>query len=228
MSPPGHHPATRRETVLPGADRGCINLNPEQGVRFPLISEFCRENPGVSVRLLFSDEVSNIYRDPIDIAVRYGELKNSSYVALPLAPHNRRVLVASPEYLAREGALKSPADLAGRECILWFRNEHIHNAWSFSGAAGQQTIIVHGRYVSNDADVSRRWALAGYGIAYKSWLDVQEEIASGRLVPLLADLRGEKAPLNFICPHRSQFSPVVRQIYTILRDFFATIPPQAE
>lgn len=183
----------------------------------PLISSLCAEHPAVSVQLLFSDEVSNIYRDPIDIAVRYGELRNSSYVALPLSPDNRRVLVASPDYLAQRGAVQQLSDLAGHECIMWMKDGQRHNNWQFDGPSGTQSVAVNGRYVSNDADISRRWAIAGYGIAYKSLLDVQQDIRSQRLIPLLTHIPGERAPLNFICPHRSQFSPLVRKVYSVFK-----------
>ncbi|BDH46372.1 LysR family transcriptional regulator [Salmonella enterica subsp. enterica serovar Choleraesuis] len=190
-----------------------------RNVLLPLISRFCRDNSGVSVQLLFSDEVSNIYRDPVDIAIRYGELQNGSYVALPLAAHNRRVLVASPKYLQQYGRLERLEDLHQHECILWQKDGQIHNSWHFETSGSKKTLMVNGRYVSNDADVSRRWAVAGYGIAYKSRLDVYEDISSGKLVTLLQDIQGEKAPLNFICPHRSQFSALVRQVYSVLKDY---------
>ena len=61
-----------------------------------------------------------------------------------------------------------------------------------------------------NADVVRRWAVAGHGIAYKSWIDVSEDVLAGRLKLLLTGIPGESAPLYLICPHRKEFSPAIR------------------
>jgi DNA-binding transcriptional LysR family regulator len=66
-----------------------------RNVLLPLITRFCQRYPKISLRLSLSDEISDVFRDPVDIAIRYGVLDNSSYVALPLAEDNRRVLAAS-------------------------------------------------------------------------------------------------------------------------------------
>lgn len=63
--------------------------------------------------------MTNLYRDPVDVAIRYGRIEDSSYVALPLAPHNRRVLVASPDYLRRKGRPQSLDELRAHDGLLW-------------------------------------------------------------------------------------------------------------
>ena len=77
-------------------------------------------------------------------------------------------------------------------------------------------IPVHGPLVCDDADVVRRWAVAGEGITYKSWLDLREDVLAGRL-QLLLDGVGSSIPLQLVCPHRKQFSPAVRQLHAQLR-----------
>jgi DNA-binding transcriptional LysR family regulator len=76
--------------------------------------------------------------------------------------------------------------------------------------------------LSDDADVVRRWAIAGEGIAYKSWLDVADDVQQGRLQVVLAGV-GESLPLNLVCPHRKQFSPVVRQLHAFLAQRLAPL-----
>jgi len=71
--------------------------------------------------------------------------------------------------------------------------------------------------------VVRRWAVAGAGIAYKSWLDVSADVRAGRLEVLLPEQPGEPAPLNLVCPHRKQYSAAVRQLHALLRERCAEV-----
>jgi len=79
-------------------------------------------------------------------------------------------------------------------------------------------VQVKGALVSDDADVVRRWAVAGEGIAYKSWLDVCADVMAGRLEVVLPDVPGEATPLNLVCPHRKQFSPAVKLLHALVKD----------
>jgi DNA-binding transcriptional LysR family regulator len=79
-------------------------------------------------------------------------------------------------------------------------------------------VQVSGRLVSDDAEVVRRWALAGEGIAYKSWLDVSQDVAEKRLEVLLPELPGEPTPLHLVCPHRRQFSPAVKLLHALVEE----------
>ena len=69
----------------------------------------------------------------------------------------------------------------------------------------------------------RRWALAGEGIANKSWLDVSADVIAGRLIVLLKDFPGNASPLSLVCPHRKQITPAVSQLYTWLSGQFAAL-----
>ncbi|MGX9216995.1 LysR family transcriptional regulator [Massilia varians] len=184
----------------------------------PWISEFRRAHPGLDIQLLVSDQVADVFRDPVDIALRYGQIDDASYVALPVAPHNRRVLVASPAYLAQYGRPGSLDALADHNCLQYRLRGRTYDRWSFPLAAGARLVQVSGRLVSDDAEVVRRWALAGEGIAYKSWLDVSQDVAQGRLEVLLPELPGEPTPLNLVCPHRRQFSPAVKLLHALVEE----------
>ncbi|BDT56726.1 transcriptional regulator [Massilia varians] len=184
----------------------------------PWISEFRRAHPGLDIQLLVSDQVADVFRDPVDIALRYGQIIDASYVALPVAPGNRRVLVASPAYLARHGRPASLDALADHNCLQYRLRGRTYDRWSFPAAEGARLVPVAGRLVSDDAEVVRRWALAGEGIAYKSWLDVSQDVAQGRLEVLLPELPGEPTPLNLVCPHRRQFSPAVKLLHALVEE----------
>lgn len=184
----------------------------------PWISEFRRAHPGLDIQLLVSDQVADVFRDPVDIALRYGQIIDASYVALPVAPGNRRVLVASPAYVARHGRPDSLDALADHNCLQYRLRGRTYDRWSFPMPEGTRLVQVSGRLVSDDAEVVRRWALAGEGIAYKSWLDVSEDVAQGRLEVLLPELPGEPTPLNLVCPHRRQFSPAVKLLHALVEE----------
>ena len=85
----------------------------------PWLDEFQREHPQLTVRLLLGDRIADLFRQPVDIALRYGEPEDSSLVALPVAPDNRRVLCASPDYLARKGEPRQLEQLLQHNCLLY-------------------------------------------------------------------------------------------------------------
>jgi len=183
------------------------------------LDRFQARYPKVSFQLSIGDRVSDMYRQPVDIAIRYGMQEDSSLIALPLAPDNRRVLVAAPGYVKQHGSPQTVQDLARHNCLRFMLDEVVHDRWRFYPADGGAPLTVHvsGNRSADDADLVRRWAVAGLGIAYKSRLDVRDDVRAGRLVVLLPDLPGEPAPLHMICMHRAQITPTVMQLRDHLR-----------
>lgn len=181
----------------------------------PWLTEFRRAHPRLDLRLHLSDQVADVFRDPVDVALRLGHFDDARYVALPLAPENRRVLVAAPDYLRRHGRPATPDALREHTCLAYMLGGRAHDRWSFNLDGRRHTVGVRGTMLCDDADVVRRWAIAGEGIAYKSWLDVAADVQAGRLEALLPG-NGEGVPLNLVCPHRKQFSPAIRQLHELL------------
>ena len=161
---------------------------------------------------------SDLYRQPVDIALRYGTPGDSGLVALPLSEHNRRVVCASPAYFARHGMPRTPADLRRHNCLCFVLGESLHDRWAFEHEGGALTVPVKGDRVGDDGDLVRRWALAGHGVAYKSRFDVLSDLRAGRLVQALPDYTGEPSPLYLLCVHRMLLSPAVKR----LREFLQT------
>lgn len=186
-----------------------------RNVLLPWLTAFRRAHPRLQLHLQLSDQVADVFRDPVDIAFRLGRFDNASYVALPLLAGNRRVLVASPSYLQAHPAPDSLDALKDHACLLYQLGGRTHDRWSFEQDGRRSVVAVRGAMLCDDADVVRRWAVAGEGIAYKSWLDVGDDVRAGRLEVLL-DGQGESLPLNVVCPHRKQFSPAVRQLHGFL------------
>jgi DNA-binding transcriptional LysR family regulator len=188
-----------------------------RNVLLPWLDEFQRQHPLLTVRLLLGDRIADLFRQPVDIALRYGEPEDSSLIALPIVPDNRRVLCAAPSYLARHGELQHVEQLAQHNCLLFMLGNRVHDHWRFHDGKREMSLTVHGDRFSDDADVVRLWALAGVGVAYKSWLDVAADVHAGRLKLLMPELQGELAPLNVLCAHRAQLSKPVNLLCEMLR-----------
>lgn len=178
------------------------------------LDDFQRIYPEVSFRLQFSDRLADVYRQPIDLAIRYGQQSDSTLVALPLLSRNRRLLCAAPAYLARHGTPTTPRELSQHNCLCFRISDELHDQWRFQRKDEEIRVAVRGDRACDDGDAVRRWALAGHGIAYKSGLDLADDIAAGRLQILCPDWQGESVPLNLICADRRQLSPTV----TLLRE----------
>jgi DNA-binding transcriptional LysR family regulator len=148
----------------------------------PLIPAFLRAYPGVSVDLRMTDQIVDLIDEGIDLAIRIGALKDSTLVAKKLAS-NRRVLCASPAYLAAHGTPRHPADLAGHECVILADQRD----WSFVTPTGVIDVRVSGRLVTDNGEVIRDALAAGVGIGLKSTWSVAPLIASGELVTVLDD-----------------------------------------
>ena len=184
------------------------------------LDSFQLRHPKLHYQLSASDRLADMVRQQVDVAIRYGEQDDSSLIAMPVAPANDRVLVASPAYLRAHGPLSSPDDLRHHNCLRFALEDGLHDRWTFYRLPQREQISVQvsGNRSADDADLVRRWAVAGLGIAYKSRLDVAGDLAAGRLQRLLPQVAGEAAPLHLVCMHRAQVTPVVLQLRDFLRE----------
>ncbi|MFB4391871.1 MULTISPECIES: LysR family transcriptional regulator [unclassified Pseudomonas] len=206
--------------VLAGPLRLSLPSDLGRNVLLPWLDEFQAAYPQLQLQLRISDQVADMVGEHLDASIRYGQLADSSLVSLPLAPANRRAACASPAYIARHGAPQTPAQLAGHNCLRYVMGEQTHDRWSFHGDEGVTTVQVTGDRSSDDADVVRRWAVAGVGVVYKSRLDVLEDIRAGRLVEVLPGQAGQPAPLQMVCAHRHSLTPALRLLHSFLLERF--------
>ena len=184
------------------------------------LDSFQLRHPKLHYQLSASDRLADMVRQQVDVAIRYGEQDDSSLIAMPVAPANDRVLVASPAYLRAHDPLSSLDDLRHHNCLRFALEDGLHDRWTFYRLPQREQISVQvsGNRSADDADLVRRWAVAGLGIAYKSRLDVAGDLAAGRLQRLLPQVAGEAAPLHLVCMHRAQVTPVVLQLRDFLRE----------
>ncbi|WP_374346984.1 LysR family transcriptional regulator [Chitinimonas sp.] len=180
------------------------------------LERYLQDQPELRLELHVSDRVADLYQQPIDMAIRYGRPDDSSLIALPLAADNRRVLCATPDYLARRGEPTSLTELSQHDCLCFMFGDTVNDRWSFGPSNARQLFRAQGRRVADDAEVVHRWLLDGQGIAYKSELDVAEDLHSGRLRRLLPQLQGESVPLMLLVINRNHLNEAVRQLAAAL------------
>jgi len=181
------------------------------------LDAFKLEHPNIRLQLMLNDSNADLFRETVDIALRFGVPRDSSLVALPVVPDHRRIPCASPDYLARHGTPRTPTELAQHNTLRYMRQGRANNTWYFRQGAVLQEVEVTGDYLSDDGEIVRRWALAGHGIAYKANLDIAGDLKAGRLVQLLPDWQGEPTPFNLMCPHRLQVSERVKVLHRFLQ-----------
>jgi DNA-binding transcriptional LysR family regulator len=185
------------------------------------LDDFQAQYPAVSLQVRIGDQIADMYRAPIALAIRYGVPEDSSLVALPLVPGNRRVLCATPAYFARHGKPATPADLARHNCLRFALSDTLHDRWTFFSDDEPIVVNVHGNRSSDDGELVRKWALAGVGLAYKSRLDVHADLKAGLLESAMQHFGTEPAPLNLVCAHRAMLSPTVSALRDFLQQRFA-------
>ena len=187
----------------------------------PALPEFCRRYPDLTIDLRMSDSVVDLVEGAFDVAVRYAELRDSSFVARRLAL-DRRVLVASPDYIKRQGRPETPDDLAGHACLV----VGTLDLWTFQ-RKGEDVIE---RRVSpilriNDGVAIRDAACAGLGIALMASWCAADELRSGELVPVLADYPlVSTQTLWALYPSSRELAPKVRVLIDWLTERFGGQP----
>ena len=202
---------------IAGEMRLAVSSDLGRNIVLPWLDEAMDEHPDLSVQLSIGDNLSDFYLDRVDVALRYGEPEDSSMVAFQIATVNR-IVFASPEYLALYGEPKLPEDLRKHNCVLYRIGSRAYSTWEFSKNGEQHKVQVQGNRESNDAELARRWAVAGKGIAYKSILDVSNDLRSGRVVRLLSDYQTKPIGVWLICPSRKQVTPAVLMLRDLLRE----------
>jgi DNA-binding transcriptional LysR family regulator len=213
-------------TELHAAPRGTLRV--AAAVAFfnhqvmPLLPEFLERYPDVHFDLVMTDREVDLVDERIDVAIRFGHLRESTLIARKLAV-SRRVICASPDYLARHGTPCSPADLAHHNCLTLSTRPEF-NVWEF-GDRPEDHLRVTGNVELNQADALYDACLAGIGLARVAGYLVEADIKAGRLVPVLTKQLKEASTLYVVYPHRRHLSPKVRAFVDFLVGKFSPLPP---
>jgi len=188
----------------------------------PWLAAFSIGHPRLEIHIHAGDRMHDLPREAVDIAIRYGELADSTMVQRLLV-RSERILVASPAYVGRFGAPAAPGDLMGRRCLAWMSRDQPKVHWSFRSPAGAEESVLVRSALSGDSMLVRQWAIAGEGIAYKARVDVAADLAAQRLVQLLPTFTGEPVPIHALMPS-GRFMPArVRALLSLLAERFGTL-----
>jgi DNA-binding transcriptional LysR family regulator len=180
----------------------------------PLVPRFRELHADVTISLNLSDRVVDLGGEGFDCAVRVGDFPDSSLVSVRLAD-NRRMCVAAPTYLKRHGTPEHPNDLLKFDCLTLSSDASQTRGWAFllpqEGGAGE---LVHfkpaGPLDCSDGQVLHDWCVQGYGVAWRSTWEVEQEIADGRLREVLAPYAAPPNGIYAVFPQRKHLPLRVR------------------
>jgi DNA-binding transcriptional LysR family regulator len=162
----------------------------------PIAIEFLRSFPDIDIRIALADRVTNILEEHIDLAVRIGELPDSSLVARRVGSI-RRVVCASPAYLAEHGTPKAPHELGAHDCIT-FEGLTSPDAWTFTIGKSDTFVAIHSRLIVNTAEAAIDAAVAGIGITRVLSYQIVNAVRAGVLDVVLQEFEPEPWPVSLV------------------------------
>jgi DNA-binding transcriptional LysR family regulator len=187
----------------------------------PLVARFVRKYPGIQIHLNLSDSGLDVIDDGLDIALRVGLPADTSVIARKILS-TRRIVCASPSYLARRGVPRRPEDLRQHDCIRLVRGRRVMDAWSFQEGGKRFELVVSGSLTTTSGEVVHNWVRAGRGMALKAAWDIQPDLEAGTIVECLQDFWCDQIDLFAICANRLHFFPRIR----VFLDYIAATLPE--
>jgi DNA-binding transcriptional LysR family regulator len=196
-----------------------VSVSVAFGVRYivPLVPEFLARYPDVTLDLSLTDGIIDIVEERADVAIRSGDLRDTALKARRLMD-SRRIIVASPSYLARMGTPRNPTDLDRQNCMT-FNFRRTWEEWPFRDPATGQTFskVVNGNVEANNGPTVRNLCMAGVGLARIGVFHVQPDIDAGLLVPVLEPFNaGDIEQINAVYPGHPHLASRVRALIDFL------------
>jgi DNA-binding transcriptional LysR family regulator len=189
----------------------------------PAIVDFMCAHPEVQFDLDFNDRQVDLLEEGFDVAIRIAELSDSSLIARRLAPV-RHVVCASPDYLARRGTPREPADLEEHACLV-YSNVADPGTWRYQdpdGEGGSVKVPIH--LQASNGEFLRQASVAGLGVLMEPTFIPFGEIENGLLVPILTDYGWPVLNAYAVYPHTRHLSQRVRAFVDFLAERFSGVP----
>ena len=183
----------------------------------PLIAEFSRRYPHVTIELVLTDSFLDVVGDDLDVGLHVDVPLDGNVIARKLIS-SRRVACASPAYIAKHGVPARPEDLLAHTCIRLVRGRHVFDNWTFVDDKQPLDVQVRGALLTNNAEVLHGWILDGYGMGLKALWDIEDDLKAGRLVEVLAPFAHDTINLYLIYPTRSHLPGRVRVFIDFIVD----------
>ena len=165
----------------------------------PILSKFLKHYPEIDIHLQLEDQQTNLYTDNIDVAIRIGDLKDSSLIGTHLG-NIEKIICASPDYLERYGEPARPSDLKKHNCLKYSLGLS-SDKWGLKSATQLQ-----GQLSSNNGDALREVAISGLGIITIPTFIVEDALKDGKLKRILRNEKLATVPIHIIRLSR-QFTP---------------------
>lgn len=162
----------------------------------PVVMNFLKAYPDIDIRIVQADRVVDLLEEHIDLAVRIGELPDSSLVAIRVGSI-RRVLCGSPAYFAERGTPKSPGELGAHDCVT-FEGLTSPDAWSFAIGGFDASVAIHSRLIVNTAEAAIDAATAGLGITRVLSYQIADTVRAGTLAVALEEFEPPPSPVNLV------------------------------
>jgi DNA-binding transcriptional LysR family regulator len=168
------------------------------------------DHPGLKVELVISDRFGDMVEDRLDLAIRAGEIADSS-VVIRRSWTAERLAVAAPSYIERQGVPTVPVDLERHTCIVHDIGPD-SDLWTFVTPEGHQEVRVLSGFLANDSRAVLQAAELGYGIAFLRLLEVVDDLRNGSLVRVLCNFPAVGVPFNLVYPSRRHLAPRTRLV----------------
>lgn len=174
----------------------------------PVVTDFLAAHPGVHVELLLLDRVVDLLDEGMDLAVRIGPLPDSSLVARPVG-ETRRLVCASPDYLAARGEPRHPAQLESHDCVRFTALEGA-SEWGFEDQGRAVRVPVRGVLTTNQVEAALDACVKGLGCGRFLGYQAAAALREGRLVRILREFEPVAAPIHIVYPHSRLLSSRLR------------------
>jgi DNA-binding transcriptional LysR family regulator len=185
---------------------------------WPAMEKIANSYPDITLEIVIDVGLSNIVTERYDAGVRIGEAIEKDMIAVRIGPDLEMAVVGTPAYLEARGLPESPQDLVRHNCInLRLVSAGALYAWEFEKDGRQINVRVDGQFTFNTSGLIRKAALAGHGLASIPVDQVQDDLASGRLVRVLADWCPPFSGYHLYYPSRRQNSLAFRLLVDALR-----------
>jgi DNA-binding transcriptional LysR family regulator len=186
----------------------------------PALNDYLDRYPEIEIDVALSDDVVDLAGAGFDAAIRIGVLPGSRLIARPLAPVPR-IICASPGYIARFGAPRTPDELARHNCLAFAYTTGRQRDWQVRQPDGSSaTVQVGGRLTIDSVQALRMAALSGIGIVMQPLLLVADDLATGRLVRLLPDYPMPNGPVHIVYLPDRQMTPKLASFIDFAREKF--------
>jgi len=187
-------------------------------VLWPALQKVLPRYPGIAVEIAVDNGLVDIVAERCDAGVRSGDIVDKDMIAVPIGPDIRMVVVGSPSFFEGRAKPATPKDLTGYPCInLRLPTRGGLYAWEFKSEEREIRVRVEGQLIFNSIGLMLNAALSGFGLAYLAEDQVQQYLANGQLVKVLAEFCPAFSGHHFYYPSRRQPSPAFAILVDALR-----------